>query len=66
VATIAELAFPATALVVNWFAFGTTINGWQLAGFAILWATIAMIYRVPVSVPRGREVAVPPPLPSGA
>ena len=66
VATIAELAFPATALVVNWFAFGTTIGGWQLAGFAILWVTILMIYRVPVSVPRGREVAVPPPLPSGA
>jgi drug/metabolite transporter (DMT)-like permease len=65
-ATIAELAFPATALVVNRIAFGTTINGWQMAGFAVLWATIALIYRVPVSVPRGREVAMPPPLPSNA
>jgi drug/metabolite transporter (DMT)-like permease len=65
VATIAELAFPATALVVNYIWLGATINGWQMLGFVILWATIAMIYRVPVSVPRGREVAAPP-LPSRA
>jgi drug/metabolite transporter (DMT)-like permease len=66
IATIAELAFPATALVVNRIWLGATIDGWQMAGFAILWATIAVIYRVPVSVPRGREVAMPAPLPSNA
>src|SRR3954465_9191465 len=66
VATIAELAFPATALVVNYIWLDATINGWQMAGFVLLWATIAFIYRAPVSVPRGREVAAPPPLASSA
>src|SRR6478672_4275257 len=66
VATIAELAFPATALIVNYIWLDATINGWQMAGFVLLWATIAFIYRAPVSVPRGREVAAPPPLPSSA
>jgi len=66
VATIAELAFPATALVVNYIWLDATIQGWQWVGFVMLWATIAAIHRVPVLVPRGREVAVPPPLPSGA
>ena len=66
IATIAELAFPATALVVNYIWLDATINGWQMAGFVLLWATIAFIYRAPVSVPRGREVAAPPPLPSSA
>ena len=66
VATIAELAFPATALIVNYIWLDATIDRWQALGFVILWGTIAMIYRVPVSVPRGREVAAPPPLPSRA
>ena len=66
VATIAELAFPATALIVNYIWLDATISGWQWVGFVMLWATIALIHRVPVLVPRGREVAVPPPLPSGA
>jgi hypothetical protein len=66
VATIAELAFPATALIVNHEFLGYGLAGWNVVGFAILWVTIAVIYRVPVSVPRGREVAIPPPLPSGA
>ena len=51
VATIAELAFPATALVVNYLALGATIGADQLAGFAILWATIAALHRVPVRMP---------------
>jgi drug/metabolite transporter (DMT)-like permease len=66
VATIAELAFPATALIVNHVFLGYGLAGWNIVGFIILWVTIVLIYRVPVSVPRGREVAVPPPLPSGA
>ena len=66
VATIAELAFPATALVVNYIWLDATISGWQWVGFVMLWTTIAAIHRVPVLVPRGREVAMPPPLPSGA
>jgi drug/metabolite transporter (DMT)-like permease len=66
VATIAELAFPATALVVNYIWLDATISGWQWVGFVMLWTTIAAIHRVPVLVPRGREVAMPPPLPSRA
>jgi drug/metabolite transporter (DMT)-like permease len=50
VATLAELAFPATALIVNYFALGATVSGAQLLGFAILWATIAMLHRMPVRV----------------
>jgi len=60
VATIAELAFPATALIVNYIWLDATINGWQWAGFIILWGTIVLIHRAPVLVPRGREIAAPP------
>jgi drug/metabolite transporter (DMT)-like permease len=66
VATLAELAYPATGLLVNHYFLGYGLTGWNVVGFAILWVTIGLIYRVPVSVPRGREVAVPQPLPSGA
>jgi drug/metabolite transporter (DMT)-like permease len=66
IATIAELAFPATALVVNYIWLDATINGMQWAGFALLWATIALIHRVPVAVPRAAELVSPPPLTSGA
>jgi drug/metabolite transporter (DMT)-like permease len=51
VATFAELAFPATALVVNYFALGSTVSGTQLLGFGVLWATIALLHRLPVSLP---------------
>jgi drug/metabolite transporter (DMT)-like permease len=51
VATFAELAFPATALVVNYFALGSSVSATQLLGFAILWATIALLHRLPVGLP---------------
>jgi drug/metabolite transporter (DMT)-like permease len=51
VATFAELAFPATALIVNYIFLGSTISGMQLLGFAILWATIALLHRLPVALP---------------
>jgi drug/metabolite transporter (DMT)-like permease len=51
IATFAELAFPATALVVNYFALGATIDATQAAGFCLLWITIALLHRVPVSLP---------------
>ncbi|MGN6377685.1 MAG: DMT family transporter [Gaiellales bacterium] len=50
VATLAELAFPATALVVNYIVLGATVSGAQLLGFTVLWATIAMLHRLPVRV----------------
>jgi drug/metabolite transporter (DMT)-like permease len=51
VATFAELAFPATALVVNYFALGSSVGATQVLGFGILWATIALLHRLPVSLP---------------
>ncbi|MDA0162442.1 EamA family transporter [Solirubrobacter ginsenosidimutans] len=40
-ATIAELSFPLTALIVNAIAFGDRLSGTQLAGAALLAATVA-------------------------
>jgi drug/metabolite transporter (DMT)-like permease len=51
VATFAELAFPATALIVNYIFLGSTISATQLLGFAILWATIGLLHRLPVGLP---------------
>ena len=51
VATFAELAFPATALVVNYVFLGATIDAGQLIGFAMLCGTIACLHRLPVRVP---------------
>lgn len=48
IATFAELAFPASALVINYLVLGATVDGVQLAGFFILWATIATLHWVPV------------------
>ena len=43
VATVAELAFPLTALVVNAIAFGTVLSGTQLAGAAVLAAVVVTL-----------------------
>ena len=59
IATFAELAFPATALVVNFFALGATVNGIQLLGFALLWLTIALLHRVPVRLRRPNSAEEP-------
>lgn len=50
IATFAELAFPASALVINYFALGATVDGVQMAGFVILWAAIVVLHRVPVRI----------------
>jgi drug/metabolite transporter (DMT)-like permease len=55
VATLAELAFPATALVVNYIFLDATIDAWQVAGLVILWATISLLHWAPVRVPQPRE-----------
>jgi drug/metabolite transporter (DMT)-like permease len=39
-ASIAELAFPVTASLINWYAFGADLAPLQIAGFAIVWAAI--------------------------
>lgn len=51
VATLAELAFPTTALILNRVFLGASVDAWQLVGFAILWITIASLYRMPVRLP---------------
>jgi drug/metabolite transporter (DMT)-like permease len=50
VATIAELAFPATALVVNYLFLDATIDAWQVVGMVVLWATISLLHWAPVRV----------------
>ena len=61
VATFAELAFPATALIVNYFVLGASVSGTQLIGFGILWVTIAMLHRLPVELPAtGESLAIRP------
>jgi drug/metabolite transporter (DMT)-like permease len=50
IATFAELAFPASALIINYFVLGATIDAVQLLGFVLLWATIALLHWVPVKV----------------
>jgi len=53
IATFAELAFPASALVINYFVLGATIDAVQLAGFFSLWAMIALLHWVPVRIMGG-------------
>jgi drug/metabolite transporter (DMT)-like permease len=61
VATFAELAFPATALVVNYVALDASVSATQLVGFGILWATIALLHRLPVALPAtGENLAIRP------
>jgi DME family drug/metabolite transporter len=50
IATFAELAFPASALVINYVVIGATITALQLLGFFVLWGTIAVLHWVPVRV----------------
>ena len=39
-AVIAELSFPATAILLNWLVLGARISPAQLAGFVLLWFAI--------------------------
>lgn len=45
-ATLAELAFPATAVALNWALLGVGINAGQVAGFFLLWAAIYALGRM--------------------
>ncbi|TWH57445.1 threonine/homoserine efflux transporter RhtA [Desulfitobacterium sp. LBE] len=46
-ATIAELAFPATGLLVNWLILHQTIDLGQWLGFAIVWLVVLQLSRLP-------------------
>lgn len=42
-ATLAELAFPATAVVLNWVLLDVGVTTNQLLGFVLLWASVAVL-----------------------
>jgi drug/metabolite transporter, DME family len=42
-ATIAELAFPVTAILVGYFKFGQALSGWQWAGVVLTTAVVALL-----------------------
>jgi drug/metabolite transporter (DMT)-like permease len=42
-ATLAELAFPATAVVLNWTFLGIGVSANQLLGFVLLWGAVFML-----------------------
>jgi drug/metabolite transporter, DME family len=67
-ATLAELAFPATALVVNAIAFGVALDAIQVAGLLVLIATVTAMPLVTARDPsalalRGGRAARAPELP---
>ena len=50
-ATVAELAFPATAALLNWTILGAEGRPIQVVGFAIVWMSIALVRRQTASEP---------------
>ncbi len=42
-ATLAELAFPATAVVLNWTFLGIGVSANQILGFVLLWAAVFVL-----------------------
>lgn len=50
--TIAELAFPATASLLNWLFLGVAANLTQIAGFAVVWWSIFSLQQSAPSVSR--------------
>jgi drug/metabolite transporter (DMT)-like permease len=42
-ATLAELAFPATAVVLNWAVLGVGVNANQVLGFVLLWGAVFVL-----------------------
>src|SRR6478752_2845582 len=47
-ATLAELAFPVTAVLVGYFKFGFTLTGWQWVGVAMTTLVVALLPARPV------------------
>jgi drug/metabolite transporter (DMT)-like permease len=61
-ATLAELAFPISAILVGYFKFGQTLTGWQWVGVATTSLVVALL---PLR-PRDPVGAVPAPAPAPA
>jgi drug/metabolite transporter (DMT)-like permease len=45
-ATLAELAFPATAVALNWLVLGVGVTAGQVVGFFVLWSAIYGLARI--------------------
>jgi drug/metabolite transporter, DME family len=52
VATLCELSFPITAIILNAFVLGTPIAPNQVAGVMLLWGAIGLMRQAPVPAPR--------------
>jgi drug/metabolite transporter (DMT)-like permease len=58
-ATIAELAFPVTAILVGYFKFGQVLTSWQWVGVAVTSVVVALLPARPQDV--AAPVAAPVP-----
>lgn len=54
-ATLAELAFPATAVALNWIVLGVGVTAGQVIGFFVLWAAIYGLARIGLKERRQRD-----------
>ena len=61
-ATIAELAFPITAVLVGYFKFGQTLTGWQWVGVGLTTLVVALL----PARPRDAVERLPAPVPAPA
>jgi drug/metabolite transporter (DMT)-like permease len=61
-ATLAELAFPISAILVGYFKFGQTLTGWQWIGVA----TTSLVVALLPTRSRGTVEIVPSPAPAPA
>ena len=46
-ATLAELSYPAAAVIVNWFALDARVDAVQVLGFVLLWSAITALTWIP-------------------
>ena len=56
IATLAELAFPATAVLLNWLFLHQGVTLTQLVGFALVWLTVAALDRLSTPTPAAGPV----------
>lgn len=59
VATLCELSFPVTAIVVNTFVLDARVSPNQIAGIALLWCAIALMRHRPLKAVARRAAAAP-------
>jgi drug/metabolite transporter (DMT)-like permease len=60
-ATIAELAFPITAVLVGYFKFGQTLTGWQWVGVGLTTVVVALLPARPKDAVESLPMPVPAP-----